>query len=173
MVTHMTQTISARSQADHGCWRRETPIAVTPRYVTDKKPFVVGNARALQPETPGCRHTATALRIAPSLDYMRAHLDQPITICALSAMVGLSQSSFFELFRKATQATPLQWFIRARMRRACELLERTNLPVKQIADQVGYEDPLYFSRAFKSVWGIPPTEYRARNERDAANPVSA
>lgn len=169
----MTQASSTRSQADHGCGRREAPIAVNPRFVTNERPFVLGNARALHPEMPGCPQAAATRRLAPSLDYMQAHLDQPITISKLSVMVGLSQSSFFELFRKVTNDTPLQWFIRARMRRACELLERTNLPVKQIADLVGYEDPLYFSRAFKSVCGIPPTEYRARNEHDAANSGAA
>jgi AraC-like DNA-binding protein len=145
---------------------------MNPHFVANEQPLVASNAPAPHPEASGCRLTA-AQRIAPSLDYMRAHLDQPITIAALSAMVELSPSSFFELFRNATQATPLQWFIRARMRRACELLAQTQLPIKQIARQVGYEDPLYFSRAFKSVCGIPPTEYRARIEHDAANPVAA
>ncbi len=168
----MTQASSTRSRAEHGCGRGEPPIAVNPHFVADQTPFAVGNVRALPAEMSGCRQTA-ARRLAPCLDYMTAHLDQPITISALSAMVGLSPSSFFELFRKVTNHTPLNWFIRTRIRRACELLEQTNLPIKQIADQVGYQDPLYFSRVFKSVGGIPPTEYRARTMQKLAGVAAA
>lgn len=112
-------------------------------------------------------------RLAVCLDYMRTHLDQPLKISTLSALVGLSESWFFMLFRQATRDTPLNWFIRARMERAGELLAQTGLPIKQIAAQVGYADPLYFSRRFKSVHGLPPTEYRVRNQRAAANVVVA
>jgi AraC-like DNA-binding protein len=168
----MTQTFSSTTAAVHDYERRETPIAVNPRFVTNEDPRGADQTPERQPATLDC-HATAARRIAPSLDYMRAHLDQPIMIATLSNMVGLSQSSFFELFRKATHQTPLNWFIRARMRWACELLVQTHLPIKQIANQVGYKDPLYFSRAFKSVCGIPPTEYRARNERGAANSGAA
>jgi AraC-like DNA-binding protein len=172
MMTHMIQASSTTTPAEHCCAWQETPIARNPPFVASEQPLVANNAWAPHPETSGSRLTAAAQRLAPSLEYMQAHLDQPITIATLSAMVGLSQSSFFDLFRKVTHHTPLNWFIRARMRRAVELLEQTRLPIKEVAHQVGYQDPLYFSRAFKSVCGIPPTEYRART-CEAANVVAA
>ena len=102
----------------------------------------------------------SANRLAVSLDYMMAHLDQPMRISSLCAQVGLSPSRFFELFKNATGDTPLNWFIRARMRRAGELLEKSDLQIKEVAGQVGYNDPFYFSRLFKVVHGMSPTAYR-------------
>lgn len=105
-----------------------------------------------------------ARRIEVSLRYMMQHLNQPVRVPALSAMVGLSESSFFALFKSATGLTPLDFFIRARMQRAGELLAETPLQIKEIAARLGYDDQFYFSRLFKSVHGVPPREYRARRE---------
>jgi AraC-like DNA-binding protein len=168
----MSQTLSIKSTMDQDCGPQTPALVVHPRFAPNESTLEADLTQVRHQEIPDYQ-SATARRIAPTLDYMMAHLDQPVTIATLSAMVELSQSSFFELFRQATQVTPLQWFIRARMDRACELLTQTQMPIKQIARQVGYEDPLYFSRAFKSVCGIPPTEYRARIERNTANPVAA
>lgn len=168
----MTQTLTIKAPADHDCGRPTPPLAMHPCFAPNDPPLEVGLTQVRPQQIPN-HQSAAARRIAPSLDYMKSHLDQPVTISALSAMVALSQSSFFELFRQATQVTPLQWFIRARMDRARELLTQTRLPIKQIAKQVGYEDPLYFSRAFKSVCGLPPSAFRARNKPEAANLVAA
>jgi AraC-like DNA-binding protein len=46
------------------------------------------------------------------------------------------------------------------MRRACELLDTTRLPIKQIADQLGFTDPLYFSRQFRQIHELSPVQYR-------------
>jgi AraC-like DNA-binding protein len=99
-------------------------------------------------------------RLAVVVRYMAEHLDQPMKISVLSALAGLSASRFFELFKRATGTTPLNWFIRARMRWASELLANSDLQIKRISAQVGYEDPFYFSRVFKSVYGIAPYDYR-------------
>ena len=105
-----------------------------------------------------------AQRIEGSLRYMMQHLNQPMKVSTLSAMVGLSSSSFFALFKSATGQTPLDFFIRARMHRAGELLTGTTLQIKEVAAMLGYDDQFYFSRMFKAVHSIPPREYRARKE---------
>jgi AraC-like DNA-binding protein len=101
-------------------------------------------------------------RIEASVQYMLQHLNQPIRVSRLSAMAGLSDSSYFALFKRATGQTPLGFFIRARMQRAGELLTTSTLQVKEVAAQLGYEDQFYFSRLFKSVHGLPPRAYRVR-----------
>lgn len=106
----------------------------------------------------------TAQRLALSVDYMMAHLNEPIRISMLSTITGYSESRFFELFKNATGDTPLNWFIRARMHWAGELLKNSRQPIKRIAWQVGYADQFYFSRLFKSVHGLSPSHYRKQNE---------
>jgi transcriptional regulator GlxA family with amidase domain len=105
-----------------------------------------------------------ARRIESSLRYMMAHLNEPMRISMLSAMVGLSESCFFAHFKNATGHTPVKLLIRARMRWAGELLAEPNLQIKEIAGLVGYDDQYYFSRLFKLVHGLSPQHYRARKE---------
>jgi AraC-like DNA-binding protein len=115
-----------------------------------------------------------AIRIAACLDYMRRHLDQPLQVKILCNIAGLSSSHFFHVFKRATGDTPLGFFIRTRMGKACELLGETTMTVKEIAALLGYEDRFYFSRLFKSVQGISPRGYRCtRVEQGLCSPSVA
>jgi len=80
----------------------------------------------------------------------------------LTVLTGFSDSQFFVFFKGATGLTPLNYFIRLRIRLACELLGDSNLSVKEISFCLGYSDPCYFSRIFKQVTGVAPSHYRNR-----------
>lgn len=100
-------------------------------------------------------------RIALTVGYMRERLNQALRVPKLAQMVGVSQSHFFAVFKKQTGFAPMDLFTRMRMERACELLDSTPLNIKEIAAALGYDDQFYFSRVFKSVKQISPSEYRA------------
>jgi AraC family transcriptional regulator of arabinose operon len=99
-------------------------------------------------------------KIAQSIEYMKQHLAQPLHISNLATMTNLSASHYTALFKKHTGYAPIDYFIRLRMHRACQLLDTTELTIKQIAAALGYDDPFYFSRVFKSVNEAAPKEYR-------------
>ena len=103
-------------------------------------------------------------RIAPSLVYMSQHLSEPLRVSELSGAADMSSSRFFELFKLATGHAPIGFFIRMRMRRACELLRETDLSVKEVAATLGYQDEFYFSRLFKSLHRLAPSHYRKQHE---------
>jgi transcriptional regulator GlxA family with amidase domain len=105
-------------------------------------------------------------RIDQTVGYMRQCLSQTVQVPTLARRASLSLSQFFALFKQQTGLAPMDYFIRLRMQRACDLLDATTLSVKEIAGKLGYEDPFYFSRVFKCVNGMPPTEYR-RLEQEA------
>jgi AraC-like DNA-binding protein len=69
----------------------------------------------------------------------------------------LSSAHAETLFRKTYGITPVAYRIQLRLRRARELLVSTQMNVSQIAYEVGYTDPLYFSKAFRKEFGIPPS----------------
>src|SRR5215831_1383745 len=71
-------------------------------------------------------------KIERCLLYMMQNLNARITISALSSQAGVSASYFYSLFRRATGYSPGDFLIRARMRRACELLRDTSLKVKEV-----------------------------------------
>ena len=93
---------------------------------------------------------------------MLQHVDRPVRISTLCAVAGLSESYFFTLFKSVTGSAPMAFFIRLRIRRACELFQDQDLSVKETAALLGYQDQFYFSRTFKVVMGISPTEYRKK-----------
>lgn len=103
-------------------------------------------------------------RIERTIRYMTQHLDQPLHASDLAALANISLSHYFALFKRATGCGPIDFLIQLRMKRARQLLETTSLNIKEIADKLGYDDPFYFSRVFKSVNGMAPTEYRKVNQ---------
>lgn len=103
-------------------------------------------------------------RMLQALHYMRHHLDHPLRVADLAALARLSPSHFSTLFRQKTGYSVIDYFLRLRVHRACQLLDTTDLPVKDIAARVGFTDALYFSKVFKAVLGTPPSNYRAQHK---------
>ncbi|GGM17458.1 helix-turn-helix domain-containing protein [Promicromonospora citrea] len=100
-------------------------------------------------------------------EYLRTHLDSVVEVAALARRFGLSTSHFSARFRAATGGGVIEYVKRLRMARACELLITTQLPVADIARAVGYDDPFYFSRQFRSVHACSPTDFRrGAHDRD-------
>jgi AraC-like DNA-binding protein len=119
---------------------------------------------------PDAASRASCERAELTISYMKAHLNQPLQVPKLAAMVNVSPSHFFALFKRHTGFSPIDFFIRLRMSRARELLDHTAASVKEVAAALGYDDPFYFSRVFKAVYHQAPTLYRqrSRDERGVA-----
>jgi len=99
-------------------------------------------------------------RIAESVEFMKGHLREPLHVGTLSALVNLSRSHYTTLFRRVMGYAPQSYLNHLRMQRAVQLLNTTELSVKQISDQLGFSDQFYFSRAFKRMHNHSPTEHR-------------
>lgn len=102
--------------------------------------------------------------IRQSIAFMMQHQDRPLQVSELASAANTCLSHFFAIFKQVTGFTPMDFFIRLRMQRACELLDTTDFCVKEVAASLGYDDPFYFSRVFKSVTGLAPTDYRRLDE---------
>jgi AraC family transcriptional regulator, arabinose operon regulatory protein len=103
-------------------------------------------------------------RVEKTIEFMRNHSGEALTVGSLATIAGLSTSRYSVIFRNNTGHSPIEYLIRLRMQRAVHLLGTTSLPVKTISNKVGWEDPLYFSRLFRSMHGFSPTHYRLRHE---------
>ena len=114
--------------------------------------------------------SSAILRIERCVDYMAQHLDKPLQVATLAAQANISPSHFFALFKRQIGSAPMDYFTRLRMQRARQLLECTSLSVKEIASTLGYDDPFYFSRVFKSVNHLPPSGYRTA-QREMADKI--
>lgn len=91
---------------------------------------------------------------------MQRDLGLPLRMPALAAEFGLSPRTLERRFRLATGSAPLAWLQDLRIRTAKELLEATNLSIKEIAFRVGYQDQGHFARLFTRLLTVGPAEYR-------------
>jgi two-component system response regulator YesN len=105
-------------------------------------------------------HSYSAL-IAKARTYIDAHYADPeISLSAVAAHVTLSPSYFSMVFRREVGETFVEHVTHLRIQHAQELLRTTSLPTGEIAFQVGYPNPRYFSAVFRKVVGLSPNEFR-------------
>ena len=92
--------------------------------------------------------------------YMEHHYSEPLSLLELGNRYGMSGKYFAHIFKRYTGISPIEYLIACRMDTARKLLQSTSFSVKEISCRVGYEDALYFSRHFKSRFGLSPSEWR-------------
>ncbi|MGM0879852.1 MAG: response regulator transcription factor [Bacillota bacterium] len=88
----------------------------------------------------------------------RLHL--PLKVSDLAAEVGFTENYLSILFKRETGETITDCLTRIRMKKARELLKEPGMKIYEVSEQVGYADPNHFSRSFKQLEGMYPTEYR-------------
>ncbi len=96
-------------------------------------------------------------------DFMAAHVSKPLSLADVAKIAGLTVTSLCRFYKKKTGYSPLVYMNQLRLRKALELLEKTDMTVKEIVYQCGYSDPNFFFKFFKREMGMTPLEYRQRN----------
>ncbi|GAA1381111.1 helix-turn-helix domain-containing protein [Pseudonocardia kongjuensis] len=98
--------------------------------------------------------------LAPTLDWARARLDQPLTVRDLAEHATLSTRQLARRMHAEHEVSPLDWLHRQRIARAQELLERTDASIDQIAGNCGMGTAATLRRHFHRALGVTPTAYR-------------
>ncbi|WP_225047499.1 helix-turn-helix domain-containing protein [Lacticaseibacillus kribbianus] len=96
--------------------------------------------------------------------YLDNHLEEPVTIAQLAALVSLSPSQLTRQFKQAFGTTPYAYLQDRRLAMAKTLLRHTSLPVTAIASRLSFADAHYFSNAFTKAVGVRPGEWRRRSD---------
>lgn len=103
-------------------------------------------------------------QIAEDIDkamlYFAEHYNEDICIEDYAKEHLMSTSWFIRNFKQYTGSTPMQYILSKRIHNAETLLENEHYSITEISNIIGYDNPLYFSRIFKKIKGISPTEYR-------------
>lgn len=108
------------------------------------------------------RELAGLTRFGPIFDYVERHLHERITNATLSRIVHLHPTYFSNRFTADCGVSPMTYVLNRRIESAQIRLLHGDLPLKAIAEELGFADGAYFSRVFKSRTGLTPGEYRAR-----------
>ena len=96
------------------------------------------------------------LRISEAIGHLRENLDQPLKIENIARDLGMSVSGFHHHFKSVTAMSPLQFQKQLRLQEARRLMIGEDLDAASAGFRVGYDDPSYFSRDYKKLFGAPP-----------------
>lgn len=97
--------------------------------------------------------------------YLLQHYRDSVALGDLAALIGRSPNYALMVFKEVVGLTPLAYLHHLRISAAKDLLLHTNLPVRSIAEHLGYYDPSYFYRMFRKSTGVSPTQIRNRAGR--------
>lgn len=103
-------------------------------------------------------------QIAEAIDksktYFSEHYNEDIRIDEYASSQGMSTSWFIRNFKQYAGETPMQYILARRIHNAELLLKNPQYNITEISQIIGYENPLYFSRVFKKIKGLSPSDYR-------------
>lgn len=95
---------------------------------------------------------------------MKDNIDKKMVLEDIAEFVGYSPSHFGQIFLKKTGQTPLNYFNQLKIQKACQMLDFTDLKIKEIASELGFYDQYHFSKTFFKLTGETPTNYKKRNK---------
>ena len=96
----------------------------------------------------------------PVTEYLAEHYPEPLKVKTVADMMGFSEGHFTRMFRKEFGMTFVQYLTQLRIEKSKQLLAQTQIPIEQIADQVGIGNYSYFCTCFKQICGCSPGTYR-------------
>ena len=126
---------------------------------------IVTQNRALLEQT---RADAGDERIKSMLLFLQSHYAEPLTLSQIADAAHISERACTRCFREKLNTTPFAFLNTIRVRAAAEQLRATDLPVGEIAAQVGFDGASYFAKVFREATGCSPRAFRSGN-----NPTGA
>ena len=108
---------------------------------------------------PGLLRALADTRLAVAMRHMHGDPARPWTVVELAKKAALSRSAFFERFSRAVGLPPMEYLLAWRMAVAKDLLRRSDFPLAEVAERVGYSSASTFSTAFSRYVGQAPSHY--------------
>lgn len=112
-----------------------------------------------------CYHFIADGSMADSIKYINEHFTEDIDLKKLAAIEHYNISYYSEWFKNKMKVSPVEYIQNLRVKKSKELLLSTNLTILQISQIVGYEHNSSFTRVFKYLEKISPTEFRRKNQK--------
>jgi len=116
-------------------------------------------AHKLEETTPN--HRAEPVAIWKARRFIEEHSGEELSLRKVAKAVSISANHLSEKFKQVTGVNFVDYVARTRFENASNLLQNSNLRVREIAFEVGFQSLSQFNRVFKKFSGKSPTEYRA------------
>lgn len=134
----------------------EHAVEMTGRLYTMLALFMHGATHA------GSQNSANSY-VQKGIEYISSNYSYAITVEDIAGYVGVSRSHLFRSFEAVLGLSPKEYLTDFRMKQACYLLEHSSLSITAIANSLGFDNSLYFSKTFHRQKGMSPKEYREKN----------
>lgn len=115
----------------------------------------------------GAKSDPARKRMQEMISSMHRDYQSPFSTQDYANRLQMSKCWFIRSFKEATGVPPLQFLTNIRIEKSKDLLESAPYNVSEIAEMVGYDNPLYFSRLFKRKTGLSPLQYRKHTHKGA------
>ena len=140
----------------------ENALEMTGRLYTTLALFI--NAASNQPQS-----NSTNSYVQKGIEYISANYSYPITVEDIASYIGLSRSHLFRSFQSVLGVSPKEYLTDFRIKQACYLLKHSNLSITAIANSIGFNNSLYFSKTFHKIKGTSPKNYRIQGKKNTRN----
>lgn len=111
----------------------------------------------------GLAGTPDSPLVQAAIDHLLTHMHDPPTVGSLAELLGTSEKRLSRAFRKNLGKTPFEYLRERRLDLARRLLVETSLAINAVATETGFTSPANFATAFRTCFGLSPSEYRTRN----------
>ena len=106
---------------------------------------------------------STSLKVEKIIEYMRREINNRLTLDDLSDLVQLSPAYLSRVFKETTGYSVIEFFNKIKVDEAKKLIIEGDKKVREVAQILGFTDEFYFSRLFKKIEGINPSEFYRKN----------
>ena len=97
-----------------------------------------------------------------TINFMKSNLDKQLDLDEMAEFVNYSPSYFSSLFTEKAGMSPINYFNLLKIQKACELLDFTDMKIKEIAFRLAFSDQYYFTKVFAQYMHMSPKDYREK-----------
>jgi transcriptional regulator GlxA family with amidase domain len=132
---------------------------ISEQFILERQRATTDRQRVPQPECigPGYQHLTEAMEI------MSANIEEPLSLQEIANAIHLSLRQLERLFHRYHNLNPAQYYMNLRLRRAQELLTHSAMPIMQITIACGFQSSSHFCKAYRNLFGHPPSEERRQS----------
>ena len=107
-------------------------------------------------------NNSNALQLKNAIGYVEEHYAENFKIADLANECHMSETHFRRVFQQRMNMTPVEYVNFVRVKKACELIDKTNISMEEVAEKVGFMTPSTFNRNFRRIIGTSPYQWKKR-----------
>lgn len=157
------ETVSLLSRAWQTAAEGKDAYEIETRYLLTEILHRITGFSAGIPQRLSRKELRDMERMKQMLSWLEEHYSENVTAAQIAQSGNVSESECLRCFKRNVGLSPIQYLVRYRLRQAASMITGSEQGISDIAFSCGFLDMSYFSRAFKALYSMTPTEYRIHN----------